>query len=159
MKLPEFQLEIAGDDLIVHRRVFDAPPSLVFDALTKPELLRAWYGPPGWMCTACDIDLRVGGSWRIVTRKPDGREIIQSGEFLEVTPPWRLVKTERWADWEVGEVIVTTELVDQHGATLLVVTTRFPSQEVRDRLLAAGAARHAREHYDKLAAVLAVSAE
>jgi len=158
MKPPEFQLEIPGDDLLVHRRVFDAPPSSVFDALTKPHLLRRWYGPPGWTCTACAIDLRVGGSWRIVTRKPDGREIIQSGEFLEVTAPLRFVKTERWVDWDVGEVVVTTELGDQDGATLLVVTTRFPSKDVRDRLLASGAARHAREHYDKLAALLTAGA-
>jgi uncharacterized protein YndB with AHSA1/START domain len=157
MSSPEFQLEIAGDDLIVHRRVFDAPPASVFDALTQPELLRLWYGPPGWTCTECAIDLRVGGPWRIVTRKPDGREIIQAGEFLEITAPWRFVKTERWADWDVGEVIVTTELGAQNGATLLVVTTRFPSKAIRDQLLASGAARHAREHYDKLAALVAPS--
>lgn len=65
------------------------------------------------------------------------------------------MKTERWADWDVGEIVVTTELVDQNGATLLIVTTRFPSKDVRDRLLAAGAAQHAREHYDKLATLLA----
>jgi uncharacterized protein YndB with AHSA1/START domain len=151
----EFQLETPGDDVIVHRRVFAASLSAVFDALTKPQLIRRWYGPPGWTCTACSIDLRAGGSWRIVTRKPDGKEIIQSGEFLEVAAPLRFVKTERWADWDVGEVVVTTELSDQNGATLLVVTTRFPSKEVRDRLLASGAAQHAREHYDKLAALLA----
>jgi uncharacterized protein YndB with AHSA1/START domain len=158
MKPPQFQLETPGDDLIVHRRAFDALPSAVFDALTKPHLLRRWYGPPGWTCTACAIDLRVGGTWRIVTRKPDGQEIIQSGEFLEIEAPWRFVKTERWADWDVGRVVVSTELSDQGGSTLLVVTTRFPSKEVRDRLLASGAARHAREHYDQLAAVLAASA-
>lgn len=150
----EFQLETPSDDVIVHRRVFAAPPASVFDALTKPHLLRRWYGPPGWTCTACTMDLRVGGSWRIVTRKPDGQEIIQSGEFLEVAAPLRFVKTERWADWDVGEIVVTTELADQNGGTLLIVTTRFPSKDVRDRLLASGAAQHAREHYAKLATLL-----
>ena len=151
----EFQLETPSDDVIVHRRVFAATPASVFDALTKPHLIRRWYGPPGWTCTDCTMDLRVGGPWRIVTRKPDGNEIIQSGEFLEVAAPLRFVKTERWADWDVGEIVVTTELVDQHGVTLLIVTTRFPSKDVRDRLLASGAAQHAREHYDKLATLLA----
>lgn len=158
MTAPEFQLETPSDDVIVHRRVFAATPESVFDALTKPNLIRRWYGPPGWTCTACTMDLRVGGSWRIVTRKPDGREIIQSGEFLEVAAPLRFVKTERWADWDVGQIVVTTELVDQHGFTLLIVTTRFPSKDVRDRLLASGAAQHARDHYDKLAKLLASGA-
>ena len=159
MKFAEFELEVVGDDLIVHRRVFAAPPASVFAALTKPHLLRRWYGPPGWTCTDCTIDLRVGGAWRIVTMKPDGREIIQSGEFLEVAAPVRLVKTERWADWDAGAVVVTTELFDRSGTTLLVVTTRFASRDVRERLLALGAARHAEEHYTKLAALLATDDE
>ena len=60
-------------------RAFHAPRPLVFDALTRPELLRRWYGPVGWSLAVCEIDLRVGGAWRFVTRRPDGREIGQRG--------------------------------------------------------------------------------
>ena len=151
----EFQLETPSDDVIVHRRVFAAPPASVFDALTQPYLIRRWYGPPGWTCTDCTMDLRVGGPWRIVTRKPDGNEIIQSGQSSGRGAPTLREDGAVGGLGRRGDIVVTTELVDQHGVTLLIVTTRFPSKDVRDCLLASGAAQHAREHYDKLATLLA----
>ena len=60
------------DREIVLTRVFDAPRHLVFDALTKPELLKRWYGARGWNLVVCEVDLRVGGAWRFVSRGPDG---------------------------------------------------------------------------------------
>jgi uncharacterized protein YndB with AHSA1/START domain len=61
--------------------MFDAPPSLVYDAMTKPDLLRRWYTPPGWTLEVCEMDLKVGGGWRIVSRKPGGKAIGQFGVF------------------------------------------------------------------------------
>lgn len=141
---------IPNDFEIVHTRVFDAPIADVFDALTRPDLLSRWYGPPGWTVLIAEGDVRPGGSWRIVTRKPNGREITQHGSFLEVAPPTRLVKSEFWLDWDVGEVRVTTELVENAGLTKLTVTTRYPSKEVREQLVESGANRDAATHYDKL---------
>ena len=151
----ELRVAMPSDEEIVHTRAFDAPRRDVFDALTKPELLARWYGPPGWTVIACESDLRAGGEWRIVTRKPDGREITQQGRFLEIVRPERFVKTERWLDWDVGEVRITTELSEREGLTTLTVTSRFPSREVRDKLLASGADRDAVSHYGKLEAFLA----
>jgi uncharacterized protein YndB with AHSA1/START domain len=153
---PEKSLQVAlrGDCELVHTRVFAASHQLVFAALTQPDLLRRWYGPEGWALVACDVDFRVGGQWRFVTRQPNGREIVQYGVFTEIVPPLRFSKTERWLDWDPGEVVVTNELTERDGLTTLTSTTRYPSAQVRDQLIAAGADRGASEHYDKLAAVL-----
>jgi len=140
---------------LVMTRVFDAPRSLVFDALTKPELLKRWYGARGWSLVVCEIDLKVGGAWRFVTRRPDGKQIGQRGVYREIVRPERLVNTESWEDWNPGEVLVTTVLVEQGGETTFTSTLLFPSQEVRDTLLESGMTSGAAETYDRLAEYLA----
>ena len=90
------QVTTPTDREIVMTRVFDAPRHLVFDALTKPELLARWYGPRGWTLVVCEIDLRVGGAWRFVPRRPDGKEIGQRGVYREIVRPERIVHTESW---------------------------------------------------------------
>ena len=142
---------------IVMTRRFDAPREAVFDALTRPDLLRRWYGPTGWTLPTCDIDLRPGGAFRFVSRKPDGREIGQRGVYREVVRPSRIVNTEVWEDWNPGEVLVTTEFAAVGSGTLLTVTTLYPTQEVRDMLIKAGMMDHAGEAYDKLASVVETS--
>jgi uncharacterized protein YndB with AHSA1/START domain len=144
-----------SDREIAMTRVFDAPRNLVFDALTKPELLQRWYGPRGWSLVVCEIDLRVGGAWRFVTRRPDGKEVGQRGVYREIVRPERLVNTESWEDWNPGEVLVTAVLVEQGGQTTLTNTLLFPSQEVRDALVKSGMTNGAAETYDKLADYLA----
>jgi uncharacterized protein YndB with AHSA1/START domain len=136
-------------------RVFDAPRNLVFDAWTKPELLKLWYGPRGWSLAVCEIDLRVGGAFRFVSHRADGKDIGQFGVYREIVPPERLVYTEKWEDWDVGEVLVTTVLVEQGGKTTLTSTMLYPSQEVRDKILKSGLERGAAETYDRLAEYLA----
>src|SRR3989442_94476 len=70
------------DREIAMTRVFDAPRRLVFDALTKPELLNRWFfGPPGWSLVVCEIDLKVGGAYRFVWRGPDGTEMGMRGVY------------------------------------------------------------------------------
>ena len=135
---------------LVMSRVFDAPRSLVFDALTKPELLKRWYGPRGWSLTVCEIDLRVGGAWRFVSRRPDGKEIGQLGIYKEIARPERIVNTESWEDWNPGELLVTTVLLEHDGKTTFTSTSLFPSQEVRDMLIKAGMTSGAAETFDKL---------
>lgn len=136
-------------------RVFDAPRELVFEALTRPELLKRWYGPAGWSFDVCEIDLRVGGRWRYVTRKPNGKAVGQGGVYREIVPGERIVNTESWEDWDAGETLVTTVLAEQGGRTTLTTTMRFPSQEVRDTLIKSGMADQAGEAYDQLADLLA----
>src|SRR6186713_3760332 len=76
-------------------RLFDAPRQLVFDAMTKPEHVKQWWGRlgEGYSVPVCEIDFRVGGKWRFVNRHPQG-EACFYGEYLEISPPSRIVFTE-----------------------------------------------------------------
>jgi len=94
------QITIPTSREITMTRVFDAPRHLVFEALTKPELVKQWLlGPPGWTMPVCEIDLRVGGAYRYVWRKESvGKEMGLRGVFREIVPPERLVFTEVFDD-------------------------------------------------------------
>src|SRR5262249_55119591 len=88
-----------GDREIVLERVFDAPPELVWEAMTNPELVKKWYGPHGHNLVVCEIDFRVGGKWRYVLRGPTGKDMGQFGEYLEIDRPDRFVATEGFDDF------------------------------------------------------------
>lgn len=148
------QITTPSDREILMTRDFHAPRTLVFDTLTKPELLRRWYGPEGWTLTVCEIDLRPGGAWRFVSRQPDGRETAQFGTYREIDAPERIVQTEFWEDWNPGEVLVTTVLTEADGRTTLAATSLYPSKDVRDKLIAYGMNEHAGAEYDKLEKLL-----
>ena len=149
-----------SDREIVLTRVFDAPRSLVFDALTKPELLKRWFGPRGWSLVVCEIDLRVGGRWRFRLRGPDGREMGMSGVYREIVPPERDVHTEIFDDYpDGGAALVTGVLVEEGGRTTLTSTVLSPSKEVRDAVLKSSMEHGAAETYDKLAEYLATVTE
>ena len=139
---------------VVLKRIFDASRELVFDALTTPELLKRWYGPTGWTLILCEIDLKVGGNWHVVVERPDGKKIGQKGVYHEVIRPERIVNTESWEDWDPGETLVTTTLVEIDQKTTLTSTSLFPSQEVRDIILKSGLDDGAKQSYQRLADLL-----
>jgi uncharacterized protein YndB with AHSA1/START domain len=91
---------------IVLTRVVDAPRGLVFDAWTKPELLKRWYGPRGWSLVVCEIDLGVGGVFRFVPRRAGGKDVGQRGVHHEIGRPERFVHTESWKDWGPRESLI-----------------------------------------------------
>ena len=143
---------------IVLTRVFDAPREMVYDAWTKPELLRRWFGPRGTSMSVCEIDLRVGGKWRFVLRCPDGREMGMHGVYRELVRPERTVHTECFDDYP-GESIVTGVLVERDGKTTLTGTILYESQEIRDAVLKSGMEHGAAESYDRMAELLAEIAD
>jgi uncharacterized protein YndB with AHSA1/START domain len=155
--LGSLQVTTPGDREIAMTRVFDAPRALVFDALTKPELLKRWVlGPPGWSLEVCEIDPRPGGAFRYLWRGADGAEMGMRGAFREVSPPERIVHTEIFdEDWTGGETVVTTTLVEQDGRTTLTLTVVFQSPESRDAALKSGMTEGVTASYDRLAGVLA----
>jgi len=153
------QVNAEGDRAVVMTRVFDAPRQMVFDAFSKPELLKRWFGPRGWSLDVCEIDLRIGGKWRFVSSRPNGKAVGQLGVYREIVPGKRLVNTEAWEDWDAGETLVTTELNGIDGKTEFKSTILFPSQEVRDTVLKSGLEHGAGEGYDRLAKVLEEHAE
>jgi uncharacterized protein YndB with AHSA1/START domain len=142
------------DREVVMTRVFDAPRHLVFDAFSKPELLRRWFGPRGWSLVVCEVDLRVGGGFRFVLRGPDGREMGMRGVYLEIVPPERSVHMESFDDYP-GESQVTAVFVEQNGKTTFTATVLYPSQQVRDAVIQSGMEHGAAESYDRLAGLLA----
>lgn len=149
------------DREIVLTRVFDAPRRLVFDAWTRPELLRRWFGPHGRELVVCEVDLRVGGAWRYVLRAPDGTEMHLHGVYREIVAPERLVRTETndgCAAEAGGESLVTTVLVERDRRTTLTSTMRYPSQQIRDAVIDSGVERGVAESYDRLAGLLAAVA-
>jgi len=144
-----------GDREVLMTRVFDAPRSLVFDALTKPELLKRWFGPHGWTLTECEVDLRVGGAWRFLSHGPEGRAMGMRGVYREIVPSERLQYTESFDDFaQFGDAIVTSTLEERDGKTTLTNLILSPSRDVRDAVIRSGMERGAAETYDRLADVL-----
>ncbi|MGF1578872.1 MAG: SRPBCC family protein [Gemmataceae bacterium] len=127
-----------GDQEIVITRAFQAARPLVFEALTKPEILRPWLlGPPGWSMVVCEVDLRVGGQYRYVWRKDGGPDMGMGGTFREIVAPERIVAVELFdEDWTGGETLVTTVLSEKDGKTTAAMTVRYSSTEARDAVLA-----------------------
>jgi uncharacterized protein YndB with AHSA1/START domain len=146
-----------GEHEIVVTRDFDAPPQAIFEAWTRPDLLKRWlYGPEEWGLAVCEIDLRVGGTARFVWRHAEGREMAMSGVYREIAPPERLAFTEIWDDdWTGGEVLVTLELMERGGATTLRQTMRYISRSARDAGLVADLEQGMAMSYDRLAKLLA----
>ena len=143
----------AGDREVVMTRVFEAPRRLVFDAFTRPELLRRWFGPRGWSLETCDVDLRVGGGFRFLLRGPNGAKMGMLGVYREIRAPERSVHVESFDD-SPGESVVTGEFGEANRHTTFTVTVLYPSREVRDAVLRSGMPRGAAECYDKLAELL-----
>ena len=142
------------DREIVLTRTFGAPRRLVFDAFTKPLLLKRWFGPRGWSLVVCEVDLRVGSGFRFVLRGPDGRDMGMSGVYREIVPPERYVHTESFVDYP-GESVVTAVWVVEGDKTTLTATVLYASQEVRDAVIRSGMEHGAAESYDRLAEMLA----
>ena len=146
-----------SDREIAMTRVFDAPRRLVFDAWTKPELLQRWLGIfGGWTLPVCEVDLRVGGAYRFVWRRADGKEMGMGGIYREIVKPERIVTNETFDDpWYAGEAIATTVLVEQGGKTTMTSTMLYDSKEIRDGVLRSPMEKGLAASYDKLAEVLA----
>jgi len=151
----------SGDRDLVMTRVFDAPRRLVYDAHTKPELVRQWLGGlPGWSMPVCEMDVRVGGKYRWVWKSErDGTMMGMGGVYGEVKAPERLVSTEKFDEaWYPGESLNTLVLVEQGGRTTLTQTMRYESREAREAVLKSGMEEGVVASFDRLEEVLAATA-
>jgi uncharacterized protein YndB with AHSA1/START domain len=117
-------------------RVLPAPRERVFRACTKPGELAKWWGPKGFTASSVELDLRVGGSYRIAMQPPDGDLFYLTGEFLEVDSPAQLAYTFRWEDPDPDdrETVVTLSFGDLGESTELVFTQRAFATEGRHAL-------------------------
>ena len=132
-------------------RLFNAPRHLVWEAMSKPEHIKRWWGclGQGYSVPVCEVDLRPGGKWRFVNRHPKG-EAEFYGEYREVVPPERVVFTEIFAPFPDSGSLVTAVLTQENDKTRLTVTAEYPSLEVRDMVIGTGMAKGAAASYDRL---------
>ncbi|HSL20491.1 MAG TPA: SRPBCC family protein [Vicinamibacterales bacterium] len=146
-----FSITTPSDRQIRLTRLFDAPRRLVFEAMSKPEHIKRWWGclGEGYFVPVCEVDLRPGGAWRFVNRHPRG-EVVFYGVYREIVPPERLVFTEIYEPFPDAVSVVTVVLSEEHGKTRFTLTAEYPSPEVRDSVLQSGMAKGAAISYDRL---------
>jgi uncharacterized protein YndB with AHSA1/START domain len=137
-------------------REFNAPRHLVWEAHTRPELLKRWAaGPPGWEMTVCEMDFRVGGAWRWELRGPGGAQettvMRLQGVHTEIVPGELMSRTEVFEPaWYNGEAVTTMALKERGGITTLTFTIKHVSKEVRDAALKFPMAEGMEAGYQKL---------
>jgi uncharacterized protein YndB with AHSA1/START domain len=115
-------------------RNFDAPAEDVFDAWTSPEVMRRWYhAAPDWETPDVEVDLRVGGRWRVVMRRPDGSTAELSGEYTEIDRPHRLAMTCTFNDdpSQTEQLIEVTFSESAGSTTVVLVNSRIPNEDRR----------------------------
>jgi len=146
-----FKVTTPSDEEICMTRLFSAPRGLVFEAMTRPEHVKQWWGRlgEGYSVPVCEIDFRVGGAWRFVNQHPKG-EAAFHGEYLEIDPPGKVVFTEIFEAFPDTVSVVTAGLTEEAGKTRLTVTVRYPSRHVRDMVISSGMSRGAGISYDRL---------
>ena len=137
------------------KRIVDAPRALVFDAFTKCEHLKQWMGPRNMTMASCQTDLRVGGRYRFVFRTPDGQEVGFSGEYREVQPPARIVRTFVFEPMPDAAALETLELEEVGGTTIIRTTTVHKTVENRDGHVNSGMEAGMTEGYARLDDLLA----
>ena len=157
MRLPwpaTFSVAQPDDTSIVVRREFGAPPARVWRAMTEPEHLRRWLGDPEFPLTTCEMDVRVGGTYRWVFGSGE-RSMGVSGTFDEVAAPTRMVSTEQFDDFPGPSVntLVLSERGDDRTAMDLTIV--YPDKETRDGWVASGMTDGLGVSYDRLDEVLA----
>ena len=138
-------------------RIFDAPRELLWEAMSKPEHIRRWWGQlgDGYSVPVCEVDLRPGGAWRFVNQTPKGQTVAFYGVYREIVPPERVVFTEIFEQFPDTESVITSVLTEENGKTRMTVTCLYPSVEVRDMVIKSGMERGAGLSYDRLEEVAA----
>src|SRR5882757_10021997 len=151
------KLTTPSDNEIVVTREFDAPRRLIFECLTNPKLLTRWLGVQnGWSMALCEIDLKVGGTYRYEWRGPNGETMKMRGIYREIIRPERIVNTEKFEESShPQEAIDTTVLIDDGRQTTMTLTIRYDSKEIRDAMLKSPMERGMAAGYQKLDELLA----
>ncbi|HEY7488385.1 MAG TPA: SRPBCC family protein [Streptosporangiaceae bacterium] len=149
----EFVIEPGRQDIII-RRVFDAPPDVVFRAFTDPELVPKWMGPATYEAEVDRWNAESGGSWRFIHHAPDGTVYAFKGVFHDVAAPDRLVQTFEYEGTPGHVSLETATFEEVEGKTQYVSVSVFQSVEDRDAMVKSGMEEGAGEGYDRLAELL-----
>ncbi len=144
-------VERKSDRKLVVTRTFNGPAQVVFNAWTKPELLKRWWAPKscGISFVSCEVDARTGGTYRFVFSHPSAMQPMAFfGRYLEVTPPTRLVWTNEEGEGPGSVTSVTFE--EKAGETLVVMHDLYPSKQALDDAIASGSTSGSGEQFDQL---------
>jgi uncharacterized protein YndB with AHSA1/START domain len=143
-------IERTSERLLVVTRTINGPARIVFEAWTKPELLKQWWVPKsiGVTLLSCEADVRVGGQYRFVFRHGESGSMAFFGRYIEVTPHSRLVWTNE--EGEGGGPVTTVTFEERGGKTLIVVHDLYPTKEALDAAMASGATGWMPETFDQL---------
>lgn len=148
----------SGRELVV-TRTFNGPARIVFDAWSKPELLRRWWVPKSFGASflSCEADVRTGGTYRFVFSHPSSEQPMPFfGRYVEVTPGARIVWTNDEGDADGPVTTVTFE--ETGGETLVVIRELYPSKETLDDAMATGSISWSGEQFEQLDQLLAAPA-
>ncbi|BCJ68257.1 TIGR03086 family metal-binding protein [Polymorphospora rubra] len=148
---------LPSDTEILITRRFEAPRTLVWDALTTPRHLLRWWGPDWHPLVGCEIDLRPGGTWRYVSRDADGNELAWHGTYREIVVPERIISTEVFEGHPEAESLNITTLTEQDGVTTLQTLVRHQTTAFRDGHVHSGMERGMQMTFNRLDDLLAVA--
>ncbi|MGF1647562.1 MAG: SRPBCC family protein [Kineosporiaceae bacterium] len=152
----DLELDIPADEPVIRfRRFLRAPRDLVFRVMSEPEHRRHWWGPRSLDLVVAEADLRVGGTYRYVSRTPDGQEFAFHGEFREVDPPRRVVQTSVFEGFPDAESVEAMDLVEVDGGTMVHGLVTHSSIANRDGHVNSGMEPGMRETYERLDELLA----
>lgn len=139
MQANERESEPASERELVITRVFEAPARLLFEAYTKPEHIKKWFGPKGWPVTFCEMDFRVGGHFRFAMTGPSGKQNEPfGGEYLEIVPDRKLVYDNGFLKPGSGRMIVTVSFDERGEETTLTIHTLFESVAMKNEHVSGG---------------------
>jgi uncharacterized protein YndB with AHSA1/START domain len=152
----KLQVTVLSDTELQMTRLFDAPKPLVFEAFTKCEHLKRWWGPRNMKLDVCELDFRVGGNWRFVQVDEQGEQYPFKGEFLEIHWGERIKQTSIFdvEPFNASTSIETLVLSEQGGKTLFTATVDYGSKEALEAVVASGMEAGAAESYDRLEELL-----
>jgi uncharacterized protein (TIGR03086 family) len=148
---------LPSDTEIVIRRSFEAPRSLVWDALTTPRHLLRWWGPSWCPLVACEIDLRPGGHWRYVAQDTEGTEHAWYGVYREIEPGERIVTSEVFEGYPEAESVNTMTLSEESGLTTLHSVVVHKTRANRDGHVQSGMEAGMQQTFDRLDDLLAIA--
>jgi uncharacterized protein YndB with AHSA1/START domain len=145
-----FKLTLIGDNELEMTRVFDAPKALVFEAHSKPEHIKRWWGLREHEMIHCEMDFKPGGKWRFVQRAPNGEEYGFRGEYREIVKNERITWTFEYEGWPGKISVETTTLKEENGRTTVTARMVFAAKEDRDSMVEFGMEWGARQTWDRL---------
>jgi len=146
------------DRELVVTRIFDVPARFLFEAYSRPEHLRRWFGPRGWPLTLCEVDFRVGGRFRFAMTGPSGEQNTPfGGEYREIAPNRRIVFDNGFEEPDAPKMVMTVTLDEAPDGrtTTLTLHTLFASAAMREEYVGVGMKEGIDSGYDQLAEVVA----